>query len=80
MHNCPAFPAVLFSCMRLGAELALINYNHRSTTLIHSLKLTGCKLIIVGEDELLQVLTVEKKIVSSSPVNLASISSSIYGT
>ncbi|XP_076813988.1 long-chain fatty acid transport protein 2-like [Clavelina lepadiformis] len=53
MYNEPAYVAILLASMRLGAEIALINYNNRLKALSHSISIVNAKLLIIGGDDAL---------------------------
>ncbi|XP_076811650.1 long-chain fatty acid transport protein 2-like [Clavelina lepadiformis] len=51
MYNEPAYVAILLASMKLGAEIALINYNNRLKALIYSISIVNAKLLIIGGDD-----------------------------
>lgn len=59
--NCPAFLFLVLAVMSLGAAPALVNYNLTSKSLIHSVKVSTARILILDPEVAANVLTDECK-------------------
>ncbi|KAL0849044.1 hypothetical protein ABMA28_013408 [Loxostege sticticalis] len=50
MNNCPEIPATWLGITRLGAVAPLINTNQTGNTLLHSINIAKCDIVIYGEE------------------------------
>lgn len=65
--NCPAFLCLIIAIWSLGASPALINYNLTSKSLIHCVKVSTARLLIVDPEVAPKALTDETKEAFLSP-------------
>ena len=47
-ENCPEFFAILVALSQLGCPASLVNFNIRDQQLVHAIKITSCKAVIVS--------------------------------
>ncbi|CAL4107968.1 unnamed protein product, partial [Meganyctiphanes norvegica] len=50
MENRPEYVATWLGCAKLGVVCALINFNLRSSTLLHCIEASGAKILICGKE------------------------------
>ncbi|XP_063838763.1 long-chain fatty acid transport protein 4-like [Ostrinia nubilalis] len=50
MSNCPELPAIWLGVTRLGAVVPLLNTNQTGKTLLHSINISKCNIVIYGDE------------------------------
>lgn len=50
LNNCPELPAIWIGAARVGAVCPLINTNQTGKTLLHSVNIAKCDVVIYGAE------------------------------
>lgn len=63
MQNRPEYVAIWVGLLKIGVTVALINFNIKGKPLIHSLQISGAKIVIVGTNIITPVIAVTEELI-----------------